>query len=202
MSRGTLARMAWHYTIADYVRLEEQSPIKHEYCNGEIRVMGGGIDTRLAGGTLDHSRISMKIGRLLGNQLEGRPCEVYSSDARVRVLASDLITYPDAVVGCGPVEQDIDDACAMLNPTLVVEVTSASSEPYDRGGKLEHYKQVPSMRDIVLVSHREREIEVHHREDDGIWTVSRGRAGERVQLASIHCVLEVDAVYHDARAAS
>lgn len=206
MSRGTIARMAWQYTIEEYVRLEESSPIKHEYIKGEIRVMGGGIEIDgrvvMGGGTIAHARISMKIGRLLGNQLEGRPCEAYSSDARLRVLAADLITYPDVVVGCGPVEQDVDDHCAMLNPTVVVEVTSPSSEDYDRGGKLDYYKLVPSVRDVVIVSHRERRIEVHHREDDGTWTLAQGKTGERVQLMSIQCVLDVDAVYHDARLAS
>ncbi len=194
MSRGRLALMDWDYTIQDYVQIEEHSNLKHEYLDGQIRAMGGG--------TLEHARIGAKVGRLLGNQLEGRPCEVYSSDARVRVKIAKLITYPDAVVGCGPVEQDLEDPCAMLNPTVVVEVTSPTSERYDRGGKLESYKRLPSLRDIVIVSHRERNIEIHHRDDDGTWTVTTGHAGERVQVISIKCVLDVDAVYHDARSAS
>jgi Uma2 family endonuclease len=194
MSRGTLALMAWEYTIQDYVQLEEESNLKHEYLDGEIRAMGGG--------TIDHARIGSKIGRLLGNQLEGRPCEVYSSDARIRIAAANLITYPDVVIGCGTVELDVEDPFAMLNPSVVVEVTSPTSERYDRGGKLDCYKRTPSIRDIVLVSHRERGIEVHHRNDDGSWMVTHGTSGEQLSVASIQCVLDVDAVYHDARSAS
>jgi Uma2 family endonuclease len=194
MSGATLVPMAWHHTIADYVRLEASSGVRHEYIDGDIRAMSGG--------TLDHSRIASKIGRLLGPQLEGRPCETYSSDTRVRIRAANLIVYPDMVVGCGPVEQDTEDECAMLNPTVVVEVTSPSSEDYDRGGKLANYKLVPSIGNVVIVSHATRSIEVHHREADGTWSVVTRGAAERVELASIGCVLDVDAVYHDARSAS
>lgn len=194
MTRATLALMDWQHSIADYVRLEDESSIKHEYLDGVIRAMGGG--------TLDHARIASKIGYMLRSQLEGRPCEVYSSDARIRIVAANLITYPDVIVGCGPVEQDVEDHCAMLNPTVVVEVTSPSSDVYDRGRKLLCYQRVPSLREVVIVSHRERAIEVHRREDDGTWSVRRAIAGERIDLASIACSLDVDAVYHDARAAS
>lgn len=193
MRRDRLARMEWDYTIEDYVRLEEHSNLKHEYCDGSIRAMGGG--------TLDHARITSTIIRLLGTQLEGRPCAVYSSDARVRVLATNVITYPDVSVACGAVEQDVDDRCAMMNPSVVVEVTSPSSERYDRGGKLEHYKRVPSVRDIVIVSHRERAIEVHHRGDDGAWSVVHVTTGVAL-VTSIACALEVEVVYHDPLAAS
>lgn len=194
MTRATLALMDWQHSIADYVRLEDESSIKHEYLDGVIRAMGGG--------TLDHARIASKIGYLLRSQLEGRPCEVYSSDARIRIVAANLITYPDVIVGCGPVEQDVEDHCAMLNPTVVVEVTSPSSDVYDRGRKLLCYQRVPSLREVMIVSHRERAIEVHRREDDGTWSLRRAVAGERIELASIVCTLDVDAVYHDARAAS
>ncbi|MFN0252365.1 MAG: Uma2 family endonuclease [Kofleriaceae bacterium] len=195
MSRGKLARMMdWEYTIQEYVRLEEHSNLKHEYLDGEIRAMGGG--------SLDHARVGAKVARILGVQLDGQPCDVYSSDARIRVLAANLITYPDVIVGCGPVETDVDDPYAMLNPTVVAEVTSPSSERYDRGRKLAAYKRVQSIRDIVIVSHRDRAIEVHHRQEDGTWSVASANAGERAHVPSIRCVLEVDAVYHEARSAS
>lgn len=207
MSRGTFARMAWHYTIADYVRLEERSNVKHEYIRGEIRVMGAGAEDdreirEMGGGTIEYARIGIAVAYLLTDQLRGRPCAVYSSDARVRVVASDLITYPDLVVCCGSVQQDVDDRCAIINPRVVVEVTSPSSESYNRSGKLDHYKLAPSILDVVIVSHRDRSIEVHHRTEEGEWTIERGGPGESVHVSSIGCVLDVDAVYHDPLAAS
>jgi Uma2 family endonuclease len=202
MSRGTFARMAWQYTIADYVRLEASSPIKHEYVAGEIRVMGGAFGTSMGGGTIEHARIAATITRLLGNQLVGRACAVYSSDARVRIVASDVITYPDVTISCGHVELDPGDSCALLNPTVVVEVTSPSSEEYDRGGKLDLYKTIASVRAVVIVSHRERSVEVHRRVDDGSWSRLHGTTGQPLTIEAIGCELDVDAIYHHPLAAS
>ena len=194
MSRGTMALMEWEHTVGDYVRLEAETEQKHEYYEGRIVAMGGG--------TIDHARLASRVGFLLGQQLDGKPCAVYSSDARVRVLATGLITYPDLSIGCGPVEVDVDDPLAQTNPTVLVEVTSPSSERHDRGTKLAHYKRILSVQEVVLVSHRERLIEVVRRCENGEWIVERGNAGERVQVVSIGCTLDVDAVYHDARSAS
>lgn len=207
MTRGRLARMDRPYTIADYVRLEEQSPIKHEYIRGEIRVMPGAIESggdvhAMGGGTIEHARIAIAVATAIMRQLEGRRCAVFSSDARVRISASDVATYPDLVICCGSVEQDPDDRLAIANPTAVVEITSLSTERYDRGGKLDLYKLVPSLRDIVIVGHRERSIEVHHREVDSKWTVTNASTGEQVRVLSVDCALDVDAVYHDPFAAS
>jgi Uma2 family endonuclease len=206
MSRDTVAFMAWHYTIAEYVELEKRSSIKHEYINGEIRVMGGVADdgeiSAMGGGTIAHARLAVVIGSMLSRQLEGRRCAVFSSDARLRIEAEDAITYPDLVVCCGSVDAHPNDRLAIVNPVAIVEITSPSSDRYDRGAKLDRYKLIDTLRDIVIVAYREREIEVHHRNADGTWTVARGSVGERVNVNSINCVLDVDAVYHDPLAAS
>lgn len=204
MSRGKLARMS-HFTIADYVRLEASTPIKHEYIRGEIRVMPGQMGEpvhAMGGGTIAHARIAMAIGSMLRQQLRGRRCAVYSCDARVRVRAADSITYPDLSVCCGSVEPDEDDQFAIANPTVIIEITSPSTEAYNRGTKLDNYKLLPSVRDIVLVGHREHLIEVHHREEDGGWTVVNARAGERASISSIGCELDVDEAYEDPFASS
>jgi Uma2 family endonuclease len=116
---------------------------------------------------------------------------------RIRVVDTGLETYPDASVVCGQVEVDSDDAHAVLNPIVVVEVTSASTEAYDRGDKLEHYKRIPSLREVVIVSHRERLIEVIRREEDGTWSRHEARSGNDAQLTSIGCALSVEDVYRD-----
>src|SRR5258708_31296765 len=105
----------------------------------------------MAGGPPEHAAISMNIGSQLREQLRGRGCQAYSSDLRIRVLATGLATYPDVTVVCKPVELDPLDRHTVTNPTLVVEVLSPSTAAYDRGEKLAHYQQIPSLREVVLV---------------------------------------------------
>jgi len=175
------------HAFGDYVQLEAGSPIKHEYLGGQIYAM--------AGGTPEHAALAMAIGAKLTVAIEGGRCRVYSSDLRVRVSKTGLATYPDVSVVCGPREVDPEDKNSVTNPALLVEVTSKSSEEYDRGEKFEHYKTIPSLREYVLVSHQEPAIEVRRRQDDGTWTSHAFRARERAELASVPCVLDVDAIY-------
>ena len=142
--------------------------------------------------------MALAVGRVLGNHLLGKPCAVYSSDARVRIVATGLDTYPDVTVVCGSEQRDPGDPLALTNPIVLVEITSEGSEKYDRGEKLEHYRRIPSLREVLLVSHREPHVEVHRRGEDGTWSMAEeARAGGRVTLASIGCGVEVDAVYRD-----
>jgi Uma2 family endonuclease len=151
----------------------------------------------MAGGTREHAAIAANVIAALHLALRGRPCAVHSSDLRVRVVETGLETYPDATVICGAPEVDREDPHVILNPIVLVEVTSPSTEAYDRAEKLEHYKQVASLREVVLVSHRERLIEVVRRRDDGSWSRTEARSGEAVRIASIECDLAVDDVYRD-----
>jgi len=177
------------YTRAEYVAFERASNAKHEYLDGAIYAM--------AGGTREHALVAANVIAALNAALRGKPCAVHSSDLRVRVVETGLETYPDASVVCGHAELDADDPHAVLNPTLVVEVTSPSTEAYDRGDRVEHYKRIGALREIVLVSHREKLVEVLRREDDGSWSRHEARAGGRVQLGAIGCELGVDGVYRD-----
>jgi len=170
----------------DYVRLEAEGPTRHEYLDGEILA--------IACGTPEHAALAMAIGRQLGNQLEGRTCRVFSSDLRVRVLATGLTTYPDVTVICGPSERDPENSATVVNPTVVVEVTSDSSEVYDRGAKHEHYRSIPSLAAIVVVSHRETLVEVSTRSASG-WNHTEFRAGDRATIAAIGVELDVAALY-------
>jgi Uma2 family endonuclease len=174
------------YTFADYLRLEEESSTRHEFLEGEI--------VALAGGTPEHAALAMAVGRQLGNQLSDGRCRVFSSDLRVRVLATGLTTYPDVSVACGRTERDPASHSTVTNPTAVVEVTSDSTEHYDRGPKLEHYQAMPSIRTIVIVSHRERRIDVWTRTDSG-FEHSSAQAGERALVPALAGELDVDALY-------
>jgi len=126
------------YTYADYLALEAASNVKHEFLAGEIYGM--------AGGTPEHAALGVAVSSALLAQLRGGPCRVYSSDLRVRVLATGLATYPDVTVVWGEAERDPESPTTIVNPRLVVEVLSDSTTDYDRGEKLQHYRQVPRSR--------------------------------------------------------
>jgi Uma2 family endonuclease len=179
-------------THAEYLALEEKSETKHEYVNGEVFAM--------AGGTIEHGALAAAVTVALGNALQGRPCRVLSSDVRVRVKATGLSTYPDVSVVCNKVETDADDEHGVLNPSLIVEVLSDSTEAYDRGEKAAHYRRLPSLREYVLLSQHEPRIEVHRRNERGNWElVAEARKGERAELRACGdpIVLDVDALYRD-----
>jgi Uma2 family endonuclease len=176
-------------TYAHYLAAEERATEKHEFLDGFVYAM--------AGGTQEHGRLTLSFARLLGNALEGRPCAAYSSDVRVRVQATGLTTYPDISVVCGARVSDPADPLAIVDPVLLVEVLSESTEGYDRGEKARHYRQIPSLREYVLVSQRSRRIEVYRRNEAGRWELFEFEAGQQVELASVGCTVDVDAVYRD-----
>lgn len=177
------------FTFEDYVELEEESGIKHEFVAGSIFA--------LAGGTPEHAAVTANVTRLLGNALAGRPCRVYSPDLRVRVRATGLGTYADVTVICESLELDPEDSKrhTALNPKLLVEVLSPSTEDYDRGDKLGHYKQIPSLEEVLLVAHDRREVEVVRREPDGTWSRHIAREGDALRLVSLDCELAVADIY-------
>jgi len=175
-------------TFAEYLEQERTSDVKHELVNGEIFAM--------AGGTIEHGRLASRIAIALGAQLEGRPCDTFSADVRVRVLATGLATYPDLSIVCGQMERDPEDANTIVNPIVLVEVLSNSTEGYDRGEKFAHYQHLSSLKEYVLASQHGPRIEVFRRNDDGkSWTLYIAKAGETASLTSIGCELAVDRIY-------
>lgn len=175
-----------HYSFADYLALEASSNVKHEYLDGQIYGM--------AGGTPEHAALAAAVIGLLFGQLRAGRCRAHDADLRVRVTETGLATYSDVTVICGPRERDLDDEHAVTNPTLIVEVLSRSTEEYDRGDKLEHYKRIRSLKQYVLVSHRKRAIELWTREGDR-WSSQTYEEGTRVPLASIAAELDVRELY-------
>ena len=180
-----------HYSWADYLALEASSNVKHEYLEGQIYGM--------AGGTPEHSALKAAITGLLFAHIRHGRCRAYDADLRVRVLETGLATYPDVTVVCGPPERDPEDENAVTNPTLIVEVLSRSTEEYDRGDKFEHYQRIASLRQYVLVSHRQREIEVWSRVRANEWSKVISAEGQRASLASIGAELDVTDVYDSAQ---
>ncbi|WP_437683244.1 Uma2 family endonuclease [Sorangium sp. So ce131] len=179
-----------HHTYAEYLALEASSNVKHEYLDGQIYAM--------AGGTPEHAALAAAVIGLLFPELRRGRCRAHDADLRVRVPATGLATYPDVTVVCGPLQRDAQDEQAVTNPTLIVEVLSRSTEEYDRGDKFEHYKRLASLRQYVLVSHRERSVEVWTRGIDGGWTSAIAREGDAAHLVSIGVWLDVRELYEAA----
>lgn len=176
------------YTYEDYVAVELDSSTKHEFLDGEIYAMAGGSE--------DHSALSAEVLRALGNAMGDRPCRTHTSDLRIYVEAVGLATFPDGSVVCGGVQQHGPSPKATaLNPMVLVEVTSDSSEDYDTGAKLEYYRTIPSLRDYVIVSHRERRITVHSRHPETGWTTRVAIAGGHVSVESLQTQLVADDIY-------
>jgi Uma2 family endonuclease len=188
-----IARM----TYAEYLAFEAASEIKHEYVNGEVFAM--------AGGTITHGALAGAVITALSNALRDRSCRVLSSDVRVRSKVTGISTYADVTVVCQKIEVDDDDPHGVLNPRLIVEVLSDSTEGYDRGAKAAHYRRIASLREYVLVAQGEPLIEVYRRNERGNWELFvEARRGERAELTSCGepIELEVDAIYRDPLAGS
>ncbi|MBL8923776.1 MAG: Uma2 family endonuclease [Myxococcaceae bacterium] len=173
-----------HFSYQDYLSALECSELKLEYCEGVIYAMAGGTPT--------HAELSVNAAAILKRELIG--CSVFSSDLKVRVERTDLSAFPDVSVVCGERESSAIDRNALTNPILLVEVTSPSTEDYDRGEKLSHYKQLPSLAAVLFVSHRTQRITVVRRGATG-WDELEFRAGERVVLQPPVLSFAVDEVY-------
>lgn len=173
-----------HFSYQDYLSALEVSELKLEYCEGVIYAMAGGTPT--------HAELSVNSAAILKRELT--KCSVFSSDLKVRIERTDLSAFPDVSVVCGAREHSPIDKNALTNPVILVEVTSPSTEDYDRGEKLSHYKQLPSLAAVLFVSHRTQRVTVVRRAATG-WEELEFRAGERVVLQTPVLSFPVDEVY-------
>lgn len=174
-----------HYDYADYLRALEMSELRLEYQDGVIYAM--------AGGTPAHAEIAAAVIGLLHGRLP-RGCRAATSDMKVRVEATDLSTFPDVTVVCGERRVAAIDPNAITNPALLVEVTSRSTEDYDRGDKLAQYKQLPSLGAVLLVSHRTRRVTVVERVGDA-WEERDAWPGDVVKVRAPALELPVGEIY-------
>jgi Uma2 family endonuclease len=176
------------YTYQDYVWLEEESSTRHEFLVGEI--------VAIAGGTPEHAAMAAEVIGQLREHLRDGSCRIFTSDLGVRVLETGLATYPDASVICGPTERDPEKKTNVTNPRVLLEVTSDSTEDYDRGEKLEHYKRIPSLEAVVIVSHRAPRVEVWSRAPGAErWSKTDTSSGDAATIPALHCTLDVEAIW-------
>ena len=181
-------RTVHRLTEPEYLVLERAAPFKSEFLDGEIFAM--------AGGSPMHSLIAANLIRELGTKLKGRPCKPFTSDLRLKVEATGLLSYPDVSVVCGPLQfaAGMDDT--VVNPTLLIEVLSDSTEAYDRGEKFRHYRQMPALKEYVLASQRLPRLEHFMRRPNDEWAMRTAEGGNAVlTLPSLEITLELNEVF-------
>lgn len=175
-------------TSKDYLEFERNSEIKHEFFDGEIFAMSGA--------KRNHNKVTTNLSGLVWQHLKGKNCESYSNDMRVFVPKSGLYTYPDLVVVCGKPQFQDNVFDTLLNPVLLIEVLSDSTESYDRGKKFQHYRSIESLQEYVLVSQNEARIEKYVRHGDGFWLLSEAVGTDsEIEFTSIECRIALSEVY-------
>jgi Uma2 family endonuclease len=175
------------YTVEEYLAFERVAELKHEYISGEVVAM--------AGATREHILITGNIAQRLRNQLEGKPCETYSNDMRVRATSTTYV-YPDVVVVCDEPQFEDSEFDVLLNPTVVFEVLSKSTEARDRGEKFSDYRANKNVKEIIFVSQHRPRVEQYVRQanDEWIFHEVTDSAG-LIKLASIECTLSLAEIY-------
>lgn len=151
-----------HLSAAEYLEIERKATFKSEFYRGEMFAM--------AGAKYPHVRVNDNLLFEIMKRLQGGNCEVLSRDLRVHVVRTGLYTYPDLTIVCGEPEFEDDEDDILLNPRVIFEVLSPSSEQYDRGQKYAMYQMIPSLQEYVLVSQNEAKLERFTRQNDGEWT--------------------------------
>ncbi len=175
-----------------YLARERQAETRSEYYDGEIFAMSGG--------SREHSLIAVNTAGALNAKLSDRPCEVYNSDMRVRMAEGRTYVYPDVSVVCGEPEFADAEKDVLLNPRVIIEVLSPSTEAWDRSGKFERYQQMASLQEYLLIAQDRPRVERYERQGDQQWllTVTTGLDGV-LSLGSIECDLALSEVYRKAR---
>jgi Uma2 family endonuclease len=182
------AQLKIRLTPEEYLAIERKAEYKSEYYAGEMFAMAGASEP--------HNLIAGNTFATLHAQLRKRPCKVYPSDMRVKVSPTGLYTYPDVTVVCGKAQFDDEEKDTLLNPTVIIEVLSPSTEGYDRGRKFEHYRKLESLQEYVLIAQDTYHVEHYTRQPDNQWLLSEieGLQGT-LHLPSINCDLPLADLY-------
>lgn len=171
----------------EYLKLEELSPIKHEYIQGEVYAMAGASDI--------HVTICVNLVTLLRNHVRGSGCRVYMSDMKARIESQNIYYYPDVMVTCD--ERDKAFQSFKRHPCLIVEVLSNGTEGFDRGDKFADYQELETLQEYVLISQKRERVECFRRNAEGLWVLYSYTQGSEIHLASVDFRTGIDAIYED-----
>lgn len=177
-----------YITPEEYLQLEEQSDVKHEYIDGYAYAMAGAND--------GHVTVSLNLATLLRNHVRGSGCRVFISDMKARIEKSNRYYYPDVMVTCD--ERDKKNLTEKKFPCLIVEVLSDSTEAFDRGDKFEDYQQLETLQEYVLINVKRQRVDCFRRNSEGFWVLQFYTSEEKsFQLQSIDFEVEMNALYED-----
>jgi Uma2 family endonuclease len=176
-------------SVKEYLAVERQSELRHEFLDGLVYAM--------ASEGSKHSTVCFNLAGIIGAQLIGTPCRGFSPNMKVRAGEKGLYAYPDLMVACGEPAFHDREKDVLLNPTVIFEVLSPSTEGYDRGEKFERYSaNIETLQDYILVSQDRPRVEQRHREADGTWTSTELEGlSEVLSLPSINCRVSLADVY-------
>ena len=175
-------------TAQDYLAWERRQETRHEYLNGQIFAM--------TGASRAHNVLCGNLLATLHSHLRGKPCEVYANDMRVKVSETGMYTYPDLVAACGEPRFEDQAVDTLLNPILIIEILSDSTERHDRGAKFTHYRSLASLQEYLLVSQTECRIEHYLRQPGNHWLLTEYQdLRERIHLNSLGSQLTLSEVY-------
>ena len=180
------------FTMEEYLASEQVAEGTSEFYRGQIFAM--------AGGSPRHNTISVNIASSLRGRLRGSPCRPFNSDQRIRIQANGLTTYPDVFVVCGEFQVDSVDRDAIVNPRVIFEVLSQSTESYGRGKKFQLYRQLDSLDEYILVSQDEALIERYSRQENGSWLLTVFmELNAELELQTVAIKLPLSEIYEDVR---
>lgn len=175
-------------SLEEYLEFDFNAEGRYEYFDGEVYEMSGGSP--------EHSLLVSRIGRLLGNQLDPKGCLVFQSDVKIKVPKLPPYRYSDVSALCGkPIYEQLINQKLLVNPTLIVEVLSPSTEKYDRASKFKAYKSIESLHNYLLVWQDEKFIMLLTRHNENFWFQNEFGSGEVVKIESLDCELNVDEIY-------
>ena len=177
------------YTLEEYLELDKNSEEKYEYFDGEVFAM--------AGGSLSHNRVAGNLFYGLRSRLEGGSCEVLPADMRIKVPKAFPYRYPDLSIVCGkPIIEELSGQQMLVNPLVLIEILSPTTEAYDQGRKFSAYQSITSFQEYLLVSQDWPHITQYVRQSSGKWLRSEIEGIENVlKLESINCVLPLAEIY-------
>ncbi|MGI8788957.1 MAG: Uma2 family endonuclease [Pyrinomonadaceae bacterium] len=175
-------------TLEEYLEFDYNAEGRYEYFDGEVFEMSGGSP--------EHSLLGNRVGRLLGNKLDAKGCSVFNSEVQIKVPTMLPYRYGDVSALCGkPIYEELGNQRLLVNPTLIVEVLSPSTEDFDREIKFKAYKSIESLREYLLVSQNRKFITLYTKHNEKFWFQSEYVEGEMLKLESLECELEVDEIY-------
>lgn len=178
-----------YLTEIEYLERERVSMIKHEYYAGEIFAMSGASEA--------HNLIASNVNASIYAQIRGQGCRIYPSDMRIRIAKTGLYTYPDMTIVCGmPEFTDMTKRDTLLNPTLILEILSPSTERYDRGVKFQNYRTIGTLKEYILIAQNKHHIERYTRYEGNTWILTEAIGiDSAIILESIQCVLSLADAY-------